>query len=155
SGSPAVHSASIRATSSEPSWIMPGAISGDDTADRSAQAAGGWRQCRTSLCLYVVVSSCRRTNSRRFRPNGGYRCPCRRPEMPLHSSSWPRVREVFEAALALPSDERSAYVAASCEDPGLRVEVERMLASHEHAGTFLEHPALLIDTEGTTDFEGR
>src|ERR1043166_7218124 len=76
--------------------------------------------------------------------------------MALHPGSWPRVREVFEAALALPSDERAAYVAASCrDDAALRLEVERMLASHEGAGVFLEQPALLIDADNTTDFEGR
>jgi len=76
--------------------------------------------------------------------------------MAVHPGSWPVVREVFEAALALPSSERAAYVTAACgDDAGLRMEVERMLASHEQAGIFLEQPALLIDTPSTPDLEGR
>ena len=70
--------------------------------------------------------------------------------------TWPRVREVFEGALALPVHERAVYVETSCGgDAGLRAEVERMLASHEQAGAFLEQPAPTTGADTTTHLEGR
>jgi serine/threonine protein kinase len=48
--------------------------------------------------------------------------------------NWPRVREIFEAAVSLPTDARRAYVAKSCdEDPSVRQQVELLLDSHERA----------------------
>jgi serine/threonine protein kinase len=52
---------------------------------------------------------------------------------------WPRLRELFEAALALPKDARSAFLDAACGDNvDLRARVVRLLESHERAGSFLE-----------------
>ena len=52
---------------------------------------------------------------------------------------WPRVREVFEGALALPSDARRAYVATACDgDASLRQRVELLLDFHERSNSFLE-----------------
>ena len=48
--------------------------------------------------------------------------------------NWPRVREIFEAAVSLPADARRAYVAKSCdEDASVRQQVELLLDSHERA----------------------
>jgi serine/threonine protein kinase/Flp pilus assembly protein TadD len=48
--------------------------------------------------------------------------------------NWPRVREIFEAAVSLPTDARRSYVAKSCgEDPSVRQQVELLLDSHERA----------------------
>lgn len=69
--------------------------------------------------------------------------------------SWPRIREAFEGALALPLAERDAYLTTACGgDEHLRLDVERMLASHERAGGFLVAPPVLVD-ESTTHLEGR
>src|SRR5437588_12722805 len=56
---------------------------------------------------------------------------------------WPRVREVFEAAVALPADARPAYLSKTCGgDDDVRRQVEALLASHERAKSFLETPAI-------------
>jgi serine/threonine protein kinase/Tfp pilus assembly protein PilF len=47
---------------------------------------------------------------------------------------WPRVREIFEAALGLPADIRRSYVAKACAgDELVSQEVELLLGSHERA----------------------
>ena len=62
--------------------------------------------------------------------------------MTLSPENWPRLREVFAGALALPADERPAYLADACDtDRALRLEVESLLASHSLAHDFLEAPA--------------
>src|SRR5712691_8360818 len=62
--------------------------------------------------------------------------------MPPEPGDWPRVRDVFEAALAMPLDARRDYVARACGgDESLREAVERLLDSHERAGSFLDHAA--------------
>jgi WD40 repeat protein/serine/threonine protein kinase len=60
-------------------------------------------------------------------------------------------REAFIAAFQKESAaERRAYLDAACgEDEELRREVEALLAAHERAGSFLEHP--LADPAVTTD----
>ena len=63
--------------------------------------------------------------------------------MSLSPENWPRLREVFEGALALPADERPVYLGHACGgDAALRSEVESLLASHSLAHDFLEAPAL-------------
>ena len=59
---------------------------------------------------------------------------------------WLRLKDVFEAARALPAESRPAYLARACHDnPAQRLEVEELLASHERTGTFLERPVMLLD----------
>jgi serine/threonine-protein kinase len=56
---------------------------------------------------------------------------------------WQQITQVFQAALACPTDERAAYLADVCaDDPALRREVETMLAAHDEADSFIEAPAL-------------
>src|SRR5207253_1280982 len=79
----------------------------------------------------------------------------------LHAMSsrpddWSRVRETFEAAVALPADGRPAYLSRTCGgDSALRQQVEALLTSHECAKSFLETPAVppLTDAQ-TTRLEG-
>src|SRR5438552_7120884 len=53
-----------------------------------------------------------------------------------------REEAIFEAALALPIEQRPAYLDRACgDDAQLRRRIEVLLQSHEHAGEFLE-PAL-------------
>jgi serine/threonine protein kinase len=57
----------------------------------------------------------------------------------MNSTQWRRVAAIFEAALERPAEDRATYLAAACEgDESLRIEVERLLASYEQAGDFLE-----------------
>ena len=57
---------------------------------------------------------------------------------------WQQIREVFDRAVSLPSEERAAYVNAVCaNDSDLRREVESLLLSDDHAGTgFLNSPVV-------------
>lgn len=56
---------------------------------------------------------------------------------------WRRVREIFEAALTRPLDDRETFLAEACgDDLELRREVVALLASHDSAATFLENPAV-------------
>jgi serine/threonine protein kinase len=63
----------------------------------------------------------------------------------VRSDDWSRVKEIFAAALKLPPDARSSYLAATCGgDDELRAEVERLLDSHDRASRFLGEPPPLI-----------
>src|SRR5262249_18562939 len=68
----------------------------------------------------------------------------------------PRVREVFEAALPLPPEERRAYVVAACgPDQALAVHVEELLAAHDRANGFLETPVPTTDVISIPNLEGK
>jgi non-specific serine/threonine protein kinase/serine/threonine-protein kinase len=55
---------------------------------------------------------------------------------------WRRVREVFEAALAQPPEQRDSFIAECCRDePAIHDQVTALLATQERAGGFLETPA--------------
>ena len=52
---------------------------------------------------------------------------------------WQQINDVFVPALEREAHERAAFVKEACgSDVGLRLEVESLLASHEHASEFLE-----------------
>jgi serine/threonine protein kinase/TolB-like protein/tetratricopeptide (TPR) repeat protein len=77
--------------------------------------------------------------------------------MSIPPDDWPRVRAVFEHALTLPVSARSDYVAAACTDnTDIRRQVERMLASHAKATSFLETPMAvpLADVTVVNHLEG-
>ena len=51
------------------------------------------------------------------------------------------LRMIFDGALLQSPSERAAYLDEVCApDPELRPEVERLLAAHAAANSFLEHP---------------
>jgi serine/threonine protein kinase len=53
---------------------------------------------------------------------------------------WARVKEVFHSALErAPTDRRRFVADAAGGDDELRAEVERLLAAHDQAGSFIEH----------------
>ena len=69
----------------------------------------------------------------------------------MTAAQWTRVKEVFQAAVERPLDERAAYLTGACgNDPGLRAEVDRLLAAHEQAGSFIETSATPPQTEPAT-----
>ena len=77
--------------------------------------------------------------------------------MALPHSDWPRLKEVFAGARALPADKRPAYLAAACDgNDALRQEVESLLSSDERAKGFLEAPAVVRadDSSVTRNLEG-
>ena len=58
-------------------------------------------------------------------------------------SRWPRVKEIFHAALARAPDQRAAFLRDACgEDVALSDEVESLLAAHAAAGSFAERAAI-------------
>ena len=69
---------------------------------------------------------------------------------------WTRLKEVFDGARALPPDARPVFLTGACRgDQALRLEVERLLASHEAAASFLETPAMLVEDTARCDNAGR
>ena len=60
-------------------------------------------------------------------------------------NEWPRVKELFHAALECEPAERAAFLNASCaDDPVMRAEVERLLAAHGAAGEFIEQSPVAL-----------
>ncbi|HYO99333.1 MAG TPA: protein kinase, partial [Pyrinomonadaceae bacterium] len=60
----------------------------------------------------------------------------------MDPNRWRKIESVLQSALDLPAEERDRFLAESCAgDAGLKDEVERLLAEHEEAGSFLESPA--------------
>ena len=55
----------------------------------------------------------------------------------------PRANEIFLKALDLAPVQRRAFLDQACpDDPGLRAQVEALLAASARAGSFLEEPAV-------------
>ena len=50
---------------------------------------------------------------------------------------WERIKSLFNDALELPVEHRSAFLAICCEDDELRAEVEAILEHSQRAGSFL------------------
>src|SRR6266550_8161642 len=76
--------------------------------------------------------------------------------MTFRPDEWARVKEVFEGARALAVGDRTAYVASACSgDAALREHVERLLAAHQLANSFLETPAVIVnDSWAMTNLDG-
>lgn len=70
--------------------------------------------------------------------------------------NWDRIQEIYAEVLALPSSERSSYIANACAgNPDLAREIGELLKAHDSAGDFLNSPIIRLnpmsDTlEGTT-----
>ncbi len=62
--------------------------------------------------------------------------------MDLTSEQWERIKALFEAALQQPATKRASFLVRLCPEPELRAEVEKLLANHEQAGSFLSDPVL-------------
>jgi len=78
--------------------------------------------------------------------------------VPLFPEDWPRVRDAFEGALALPADRRPAYLAERCSgDEALRQEVESLLAWDARAQSLSDAPVLVRVDDATVmkNLEGR
>src|SRR6187397_488342 len=65
---------------------------------------------------------------------------------------WQKAAEIFIAALDQGENDREAFVQdAAGADASLRHEVEALLASHAHAGEFLEHPVIEVTSGGPSN----
>lgn len=73
-------------------------------------------------------------------------------------ADWPRVKLVLERALECRGAELQAYLGEACgTDRALRMQVERLLAARDDAGTFLETPAAFLfdQPRAPEDLSGR
>lgn len=61
--------------------------------------------------------------------------------------NWETIKRLFEAALEQTAEQRSSFLRNHCSDDMIRAEVERLLAEHEEAKTFLSIPALELPSD--------
>jgi hypothetical protein len=62
-------------------------------------------------------------------------------------SNWEKVRAIFHGALDRPLDQRATFVLEQAgDDPGVRKEVESLLAAHVEADRFLEKSSSSLET---------
>src|ERR1051326_2803404 len=60
----------------------------------------------------------------------------------IRPERWQQVKEIFHSALTLPPDGREAFLAEACRgQDSLRKEVESLIRSQEHTGSFIDSPA--------------
>jgi len=52
--------------------------------------------------------------------------------------TWMQVRDVVDAAIGLPAEERAEYLGNACPEPSLRKYVDSLILAYEQAGGFLE-----------------
>ncbi|HUA15023.1 MAG TPA: serine/threonine-protein kinase [Verrucomicrobiae bacterium] len=73
----------------------------------------------------------------------------------MNRERWIQVKPLLDQAIALPSQDREAFLNHVCNsDSDLRQELESLLAGHDEAGTgFLETPAINLSGERSSDFE--
>jgi serine/threonine protein kinase/tetratricopeptide (TPR) repeat protein len=64
--------------------------------------------------------------------------------MATSPENWARIKDLFEAALERGPEHRSRYLQENASGHGVREEVERLLAEHEQAGSFLSSPAFEV-----------
>jgi hypothetical protein len=76
--------------------------------------------------------------------------------MTIRPDEWARIKQVFEGARGLALNDRPPYVASACAgDRALQEFVEKLLAAHQLASSFLETPATLsTDSLVTKSFDG-
>jgi serine/threonine protein kinase/WD40 repeat protein len=61
-----------------------------------------------------------------------------------------QIRRIFEAAAELHPDRRGTYLDKACgDDPGLRMEVERLLEAADQSFSMLDRPAVELQSEAT------
>jgi hypothetical protein len=73
--------------------------------------------------------------------------------MATQPDNWEAVKALFEAALKENPANRPSFLKERCPDASLRAEVERLLAEHDEAASFLSTPALgdvLLEAEAPT-----
>src|SRR5262245_59537081 len=61
---------------------------------------------------------------------------------------WQQVDHLFHQALACEPGRREEFLAAACgNDSALQAEIKSLIASHQHAGEFIERPAADVAAE--------
>ena len=63
----------------------------------------------------------------------------------MDPKSWQQISRIYHEALARKENQRKAFVKEACSgDSELLQEVNRLLASHEHAAGFMDDPAFAV-----------
>ncbi len=75
--------------------------------------------------------------------------------MEISPENWENVKALFEAALDLAPHERVSLLGSESVDPRVREEVERLLAEHDRARSFLSNPAYANLKLDQTENQGR
>jgi serine/threonine protein kinase/tetratricopeptide (TPR) repeat protein len=75
--------------------------------------------------------------------------------MEIKSEEWVQIKELFEAALAVEPSTRLRFLEQECSSAELRGSVERLLAAHEEAGSFLQHSPKLDEVSAAPSFPNR
>ena len=74
----------------------------------------------------------------------------------MSPENWQQVRDLFDAALARPAEERAKFLERACAgDEALRREVESLLESDEAAESFIEAPAVAGAAQSLLGVEAR
>jgi len=72
--------------------------------------------------------------------------------MSVQEETWDHVKRIFSEAIALPADQREAFLRRACgDDEPLRNQVEALLRSHQEAGGFLGAPTLSEQARNGSD----
>jgi len=56
--------------------------------------------------------------------------------------NWEKIKALFETALQQPPSKRVSFLARICPESDVRAEVEKLIANHDEAGSFLSDPIL-------------
>jgi len=65
--------------------------------------------------------------------------------MEMTPQKWDKIKALFDAALQEASTNRAAFLAHHCANEDVRRQVEKLLISHEEAGSFLKDPIVGAD----------
>jgi serine/threonine-protein kinase len=67
----------------------------------------------------------------------------------MDTEHWSRIRRIFDEVYELPASERGSFLDGACTDPGVRHEIESLLAEEHHVHRLVDHTAL--DATGLID----
>lgn len=74
----------------------------------------------------------------------------------MNADQWARVKDIFHAAIEQTPGSRAAFVIEACRgDAELRAEVERLVAAHDQAGSFIEQSPVAGGPSSQTGLSGR
>jgi len=60
---------------------------------------------------------------------------------------WQQLDRLFHSALGREPGERAGFLDDACADDGaLRRQIDELLSAHEQSGSFIEKPALRLDS---------
>jgi serine/threonine protein kinase len=62
--------------------------------------------------------------------------------MDMTPENWGKIKALFEVAMQQPPSGRASFLARICPEIDVRSEVEKLLANHDQAGSFLSDPIL-------------